>query len=115
MKYAPKPGRPPAARRRKAALSRRSLWRRRTAPAHVRPSPGSDAKVEIFSKLPYPLISPHRKKSRVFPHSISAKTRVFVFLSRAETLKGEPAMKTFAELGFPGRLIAVEGLDGSGK
>jgi len=24
-------------------------------------------------------------------------------------------MKTFAELGFPGRLIAVEGLDGSGK
>src|ERR1041385_8990017 len=23
--------------------------------------------------------------------------------------------KTFAELGFPGRLIAVEGLDGSGK
>ena len=25
------------------------------------------------------------------------------------------AMKTFAELGFPGRLIAVEGLDGSGK
>ncbi len=25
------------------------------------------------------------------------------------------AMKTFAELGFPGRLVAVEGLDGSGK
>ncbi len=25
------------------------------------------------------------------------------------------SMKTFAELGFPGRLIAVEGLDGSGK
>ena len=24
-------------------------------------------------------------------------------------------MKTFADLGFPGRLIAVEGLDGSGK
>ena len=24
-------------------------------------------------------------------------------------------MNTFAELGFPGRLIAVEGLDGSGK
>jgi dTMP kinase len=24
-------------------------------------------------------------------------------------------MKTFAQLGFPGRLIAVEGLDGSGK
>jgi len=24
-------------------------------------------------------------------------------------------MKTFAELNFPGRLIAVEGLDGSGK
>ena len=24
-------------------------------------------------------------------------------------------MKTFAELAFPGRLIAVEGLDGSGK
>jgi len=24
-------------------------------------------------------------------------------------------MKTFAELGFPGRLVAVEGLDGSGK
>jgi len=24
-------------------------------------------------------------------------------------------MKTFAELGFPGRLIAVEGIDGSGK
>jgi len=26
-----------------------------------------------------------------------------------------PRMKTFAELNFPGRLIAVEGLDGSGK
>ena len=25
------------------------------------------------------------------------------------------AMKTFAQLGFPGRLVAVEGLDGSGK
>src|SRR6185436_9409825 len=24
-------------------------------------------------------------------------------------------VKTFAELGFPGRLVAVEGLDGSGK
>lgn len=28
---------------------------------------------------------------------------------------GGMTMKTFAELGFPGRLIAVEGLDGSGK
>lgn len=28
---------------------------------------------------------------------------------------GSRKMKTFAELGFPGRLIAVEGIDGSGK
>lgn len=28
---------------------------------------------------------------------------------------GRNEMKTFAQLGFPGRLIAVEGLDGSGK
>jgi dTMP kinase len=40
---------------------------------------------------------------------------LFVFLSAAERVNGIVAMKTFAELGFPGRLIAVEGLDGSGK
>jgi dTMP kinase len=37
-----------------------------------------------------------------------------VFLVGATSLSGDE-MKTFAELGFPGRLIAVEGLDGSGK
>jgi dTMP kinase len=39
----------------------------------------------------------------------------FVSLSGAESLQERSPMKTFAELGFPGRLIAVEGLDGSGK
>jgi dTMP kinase len=39
----------------------------------------------------------------------------FVFFSGAESLQQRLQMKTFAELGFPGRLIAVEGLDGSGK
>src|ERR1700756_5676820 len=29
--------------------------------------------------------------------------------------EAEKTLKTFAELNFPGRLIAVEGLDGSGK
>ena len=41
--------------------------------------------------------------------------RGFCFLSFSKTLNNVQRMKTFAELGFPGRLIAVEGLDGSGK
>src|SRR5215471_15423177 len=40
----------------------------------------------------------------------------FSALTRAPNfLVWRQQMKTFAELGFPGRLIAVEGLDGSGK
>jgi dTMP kinase len=35
--------------------------------------------------------------------------------ARWQPLPRALTMKTFAELGFPGRLIAVEGLDGSGK
>ena len=38
-----------------------------------------------------------------------------VFRRPALSLAFEIAMKTFAELNFPGRLVAVEGLDGSGK
>jgi dTMP kinase len=37
-----------------------------------------------------------------------------VFLTQRFSFPGS-GMKTFAELNFPGRLIAVEGLDGSGK
>lgn len=33
----------------------------------------------------------------------------------SRTMPSMDRMKTFAELGFPGRLIAVEGIDGSGK
>ncbi len=39
----------------------------------------------------------------------------FDFFSGANSLQLGLELKTFAELGFPGRLIAVEGLDGSGK
>jgi dTMP kinase len=39
----------------------------------------------------------------------------FCFPFRREAIKRKSRMKTFAQLGFPGRLIAVEGLDGSGK
>src|SRR5215831_18403777 len=35
--------------------------------------------------------------------------------ARADHYAWASLMKTFAQLGFPGRLIAVEGLDGSGK
>jgi len=37
----------------------------------------------------------------------------FSRLARYDCMNAD--MKTFAQLGFPGRLIAVEGLDGSGK
>jgi dTMP kinase len=40
--------------------------------------------------------------------------KILVCVAAKEVLNGA-WMKTFAELGFPGRLIAVEGLDGSGK
>src|ERR1700759_779398 len=45
---------------------------------------------------------------RSFPEQIIAFTRAVVILCGI-------GMKTFAERNFPGRLIAVEGLDGSGK
>lgn len=35
--------------------------------------------------------------------------------SSSQSVASHPVTKTFAELGFPGRLLAVEGLDGSGK
>src|ERR1700722_479902 len=64
--------------------------------------------------------------SRMKARFITAKVRAprtkfkgqktnFVFFSGAKSLQQRLLMKTFAELGFPGRLIAVEGLDGSGK
>src|ERR1035441_2525237 len=40
--------------------------------------------------------------------------KTVVFRATRFSLRGL-SMKTFAELNFPGRLIAVEGLDGSGK
>src|SRR3984957_5578855 len=64
--------------------------------------------------------------SRMKARFITAKVRAprtkfkgqktnFVFFSGAKSLQQRLLMKTFAELGFPGRLIAVEGLDDSGK
>lgn len=38
-----------------------------------------------------------------------------VLCCRTKVIVSDELMKTFAELNFPGRLIAVEGLDGSGK
>src|ERR1017187_7390166 len=46
--------------------------------------------------------------------SKSGPEKTVVFHDARFSLRGL-SMKTFAELGFPGRLIAVEGLDGSGK
>ncbi len=42
-------------------------------------------------------------------------SRKKIFIVRGKVLTWTAKMKTFAELNFPGRLIAVEGLDGSGK
>src|SRR5581483_2784523 len=61
----------------------------------------------------------HRRRSATITHHGSRITNLPAFpslLSLCQPLFFFPQrMKTFAELNFPGRLIAVEGLDGSGK
>jgi dTMP kinase len=51
-------------------------------------------------------------------HAASISGRQFesaIAIRAAPRIFSSQQMKTFAQLGFPGRLIAVEGLDGSGK
>jgi dTMP kinase len=47
--------------------------------------------------------------------SRQARGRRGIAFGLPPAMLGNAGMKTFAELGFPGRLIAVEGLDGAGK
>jgi dTMP kinase len=61
------------------------------------------------------LTRPDDTEPRLDRHGLGDRPRIFVLASQNLGVILVTAMKTFAELGYPGRLIAVEGLDGSGK
>ena len=77
-------------------------------PSPVASSPASSLASSGSVPLPVWWLCPScARAGEEFPKNVVISLRTFIF--------AVAVMKTFAQLNFPGRLVAVEGLDGSGK